>query len=215
LLSSLTPIIKPKANYSYSGSSTGCLGYELEKFDEDPNNSANMYMFYLNISITKEISSAGTWNREHVWPQSLSGGLYGTSGGGADALHIRPTVMATNSARGNLRYGSATGGSTLSLNFRGTSYTYAHTKGSYFEPSDAVKGDCARIVFYMYACYFSSRGTPITNCCESVARMVEWSRLDPVSPVETHRNDWAMQSKQKNRNPFVDHPEWVEKIFAA
>ena len=215
LLSSLTPLIKPKAYYSYSGSSTGDLGYELEKFDEDPENSANMYMFYLNVSIKKEVSSAGTWNREHVWAQSLSGGLYGTAGGGADALHIRPTVMATNSARGNMLYGSAAGGTALTLNFRNNDYTYAHAKGNYFEPSDAVKGDVARIVFYMYACYFAERKTPITNCCESVARMVEWSKLDPVSAVEEHRNNVAQQSVQKNRNPFVDHPEWIDKIFAA
>ncbi|MCI2111536.1 MAG: endonuclease [Bacilli bacterium] len=215
LRTSLTSLIQPSAYYSYSGSGSGDLGYELENFDEDPKNASNMYMFYLNVSIPKETSSAGTWNREHVWPQSLSDDLYGKSGGGADALHIRPTVEATNSRRGNLKYGEAASGSPATLDFRGTTYTYAHTTSSYFEPSDEVKGDCARIVFYMYVCYFANRGTPIANCCESIARMVEWSELDPVSELEAHRNDCAQRSRQRNRNPFVDHPEWVRRIFEA
>lgn len=176
-----------------------------------------MYFFYINTSIKKEVANDQTgWNREHCWPQSLSGGLYGTSGGGADALHIRPTLAKTNSTRGNHKYGKASSGRALTIAFRGTTYDYGRLSGDIFEPLDEVKGDCARIVFYMYTCYFAARNTSITNCCESVARMVEWSKLDPPSEIERHRNEYCeKKSVQKNRNPFVDHPEWVDKVFAS
>ena len=43
--------------------------------------------------------------------------------------------------------------------------------------------------------------------------MVEWHKLDPVDDIEMNRNNVVFASKQNNRNPFVDHPEWVDKIF--
>ena len=102
LRTTLTSFIAPKEYYTYSGSGSGQLGKELCYFDEDPTNPDNMILFYTQKSIKKEVSGDGTWNREHVWPQSLSNGLYGKTGGGCDVLHIRPTYISTNSARGNL-----------------------------------------------------------------------------------------------------------------
>jgi endonuclease I len=38
-----------------------------------------------------------------------------------------------------------------------------------------------------------------------------WAREEPVSDHEKHRN-WTIHTAQKNRNPFVDHPEWIDRI---
>jgi hypothetical protein len=46
LRTALTKLITPKAYYTYSGSGVGELGYELQYYDEDPNNSKNMILFY-------------------------------------------------------------------------------------------------------------------------------------------------------------------------
>ncbi len=203
----LTSLIKPKGYYTYSGKGTGKLSEVLQSADEDPSNPSNRIYFYTQESVKK--NPAETWNREHVWPQSLSNNLYGTTGGGQDLLHIRPTYSKTNSTRGNDKYGDCTGGTTV--NYNGT--VYGTRKNGYFEPIDSVKGDVARICFYRWTCYFAERGTPLTNVCDSVATLKKWNQLDPVSQIEINRNDFAQKSKQKNRNPFVDHPEWVDQIF--
>jgi len=39
-----------------------------------------------------------------------------------------------------------------------------------------------------------------------------WHFLDPVSNIERQRSD-AAYTRQGNRSPFVDRPEWVEAIY--
>jgi hypothetical protein len=39
-----------------------------------------------------------------------------------------------------------------------------------------------------------------------------WHQQDPVSEREIARNN-AAYAYQKNRNPFIDHPEWVTQIW--
>ena len=168
-----------------------------------------MILFYTQKSIKKEVSGDGTWNREHVWPQSLSNGLYGKTGGGCDVLHIRPTYISTNSARGNLKYKDCPTGEVLKYQ----NISYAKRSGNFFEPQDSVKGDCARICLYMWVTYFAARKTPLTNVTDSVETLVRWSNEDLPDAKEKLRNDRVQASKQKNRNPFVDHPEWVNIIF--
>jgi hypothetical protein len=46
---------------------------------------------------------------------------------------------------------------------------------------------------------------------EDQCLLKEWSRLDPPSNEEIARNDY-IASAQANRNPFIDHPEWVDLI---
>lgn len=205
----LTSLIKPKGSYSYSGTGANTLSSILQEADEDPSNSDNMIYFYTQDSVKK--NAASSWNREHAWPQSLSGGLYGKTGAGCDILHIRPTYNQTNSTRGNHKYGEVSHTSSTSKYYNGKLYGYL--SGDIFEPTDEVKGDCARITLYMWVCYFADRNTPITNNATSIQTMVKWANQDQPSAIEKHRNQVAYNSKQKNRNPFVDHPEWVNKIF--
>ena len=42
--------------------------------------------------------------------------------------------------------------------------------------------------------------------------LLEWHLQDPVDVIEMQRNE-AAAAFQGNRNPFVDHPEWVEVIY--
>ena len=206
----LTELIDNPKVYKYSGADSNCLGYLLSTTDVDKD--GKMVLFYSQDKITPEKS--GRWNREHVWPQSLSGGLYGKEGPGADMHHIRPTAINTNSNRGNLKYGNvnhSTAKESRNTDY-GTNTLSGWYEGGYFEPLDTVKGDAARICLYMYTCYYASGKLKISNVAKDIKTLVDWSNLDLPSEQEKIRNE-KVYALQGNRNPYIDHPEWVNKIF--
>ncbi len=198
--------LKPKGFVDYSsGLSTHC-----QQADEDPSNTNNMILFYTRDSVKKQ--AAGTWNREHVWPKNKSNGNWGTSQGGTDILHLRPTYVTPNSTRSNHPYGYAHSGSKLTHN----GMDYGWLNGDIFEPLDCVKGDAARIIMYMWTVYDGYSGyspLSITSVFESYNTLLEWHTMDKPDAMEGHRNDYVQTTIQKNRNPFVDHPELAWKIF--
>ena len=214
LRKALSSLILPKAWYTYSGSSNGTLGKILQSADEDPTNSSNMVLFYTRDSISKRGSGGSTtdWNREHVWPQSLSNSHWGKEIAGADLLHIRPTWYTTNNTRANTIYAD--------LNHTGVQkyegMAYAYMSGNRFEPIDAVKGDVARILMYVWTAYYDyykDSGLVVTKAIESYDVLLKWHTMDKPDALEGSRNDFAEGSNQKNRNPFVDHPEYAWEIF--
>ena len=214
LRTALTAFIYPKGWYTYGSSGSDHLSTQLQYADEDPTNSSNMIYLYTRDSVKK--NAASTWNREHVWPQSLSGPSnnqrnWGTSEAGTDLLHIRPTYNKTNEVRGNDKYGET--GKSNPLTYNGMLYGY--NSGSYFEPLDSVKGDVARIIMYVWTTYKNRYSTlpAITNVFQSYDVMLKWHMMDRPDTSEGLRNNYSEKSIQKNRNPFVDHPELAWKIF--
>ena len=218
LRQSLTNKILPTYWYTYSGSGTDTLSEILQEADEDPTNSNNMIYLYTRDSVTK--NAASSWNREHVWPQSLSSDVadtknWGTSYAGADLLHIRPTYESTNSSRSNDKYCDVNKTEPRTMKSNGMLFGYG--SGDQFEPLDAVKGDVARIIMYIWTAYtgFSHYSYPfsITSVFESYDTLLKWHTQDKPDVLEGNRNDFCESSKQGNRNPFVDHPELAWKIF--
>ncbi len=47
-----------------------------------------------------------------------------------------------------------------------------------------------------------------------LSTLLAWHNADPVDAAEQFRNDRVYTLYQTNRNPFVDHPEWVNLTFA-
>jgi serine protease len=189
--------------------------------DEDPSNSSNVLLIYKGTSIDKntragQSSSQDAWNREHVWAKSHG---FPSSGQWAytDIHHLRPSDVSINSSRGNKDFDN--GGSSISeapLN---------KTDSDSFEPRDEVKGDVARMVFYMDVRYegSDSSGTPDLEIADYVGTgsqallgklctLVAWHRADNVSAQEVRRNG-RIHQVQGNRNPFIDSPDWVESIY--
>ena len=206
-------------------------------------NTVMEFYSHINMSSTWGSGASGTWNREHVWAQSLSkdsvtgNQIWGTNGGGSDLHHIRPAETDLNGERGNKLYGVAltktpayTRGSNVALG--------GYISGNTFEPLDNAKGDVARIIMYVYthynsysssifggyattngsgsSSYFGSLDLTriVTASNEAAAKklLLEWNASDPVDEIETARNE-AVYSIQKNRNPFIDHPEYADAIW--
>lgn len=167
------------------------LRVDLALTDADPNNSSNIILMYTGYSVSNKWDGGNTWNREHVWPQSL--GWFKTTGAGADLHHIKPTNPSENSSRGNKLYGST-------------------TNSKYYEPRDEVKGDIARIIFYLMVRYEEADNYTFKTVAESKELLLSWNELDPVDNFEKNRNEVAY-SIQGNRNPFIDHPECANLIW--
>ncbi|MEV5520943.1 endonuclease [Streptomyces pseudogriseolus] len=212
LKSALNSIVSDQTKLSYSA-----VWDALKDTDEDPSNSGNVILLYSGVSRSKSANGGdtGDWNREHVWAKSH--GDFGTSTGpGTDIHHLRPTDVQVNSVRGNKDFDN--GGSAVANG--GGSLTDSDS----FEPRDAVKGDVARMIFYMAVRYEGADGWPDLEPNDSVnngsapyigklAVLKEWNEQDPPDAFEQRRNDVIFESYQHNRNPFVDHPEWVESIW--
>ena len=94
-----------------------------------------------------------------------------------------------------------------------------------FEVPDEHKGDVARMMFYMDVRYEGqSDKEPDISLVERLTgsepylgylcTLVNWAKMDPVSPSERARHERIFHW-QLNRNPFVDHPEWITTIFGS
>ncbi len=167
------------------------------------------------------------YNREHSMPRSWFGGAVNPMN--TDLYHIYPVDKHVNAVRDNYPFGmvdnptwTSLNGGKLGPNTTGNTYS-----GTAFEPIDAYKGDLARAFLYMITRYedriedwtYSDEGNQMFDhntypgYQEWVIDMfLKWHQNDPVSQKERLRNDLVYQI-QGNRNPFVDKPQWVEKIW--
>ena len=184
----------------FVGVTYGDARYMLDDTDRDPNNANNLILVYLGTSVSGAWDGGITWNREHVWPQSLLGvpADNGTVNAAIDLHNLKPANPSTNSSRGNKFYDDMT-----------TSVSYAPTRLE-------VRGDLARILFYMvimYQIYSLVNTTPTTNQMGKLDTLLEWHDLDPVDDFERNRND-KIYSFQHNRNPFIDYPQFVDMIWS-
>ncbi len=154
--------------------------------------TSSISSFYSGTAIGPEWDSGSTWNREHTWPNSK--GLNGSDEN--DIMMLRPTAVSENSSRGNTAYGESSG---------------------YYDPGKDVRGDCARIVLYVYTRWGNTAKMwgPNTNdsgVIESLEVLLAWMEEDPVDTWEMGRND-SVQSITGTRNVFVDYPEYAWLLF--
>ena len=179
----------------------------LQYTDQDPKNSKNVILIFSKGSVKGAWDGGNTWNREHMWPQSLS--WFKTSGAGSDVHHIRPVDPTVNSTyHNNRKYGNVPSGTVGKFN----NIEVCRYSSNYFEPQDSAKGDTARIIFYLLTRYSESDSYSVTAVAQSMSLLLEWHNLDPVDDFEIRRNERSFE-KQGNRNPFIDHPEFANFIW--
>jgi endonuclease I len=160
------------------------------------------------------------YNREHSFPKSWfndASPMY------TDLFHIYPTDGWVNNKRGNLPFGETSSPTWTSTNgsMVGPSSTPGYS-GVVFEPIDEYKGDFARTYFYMATRYYGEDGewpgSDMTDGAQpkpwALDMLLAWHRADAVSTKETNRNN-EVYKYQNNRNPFIDNPQFVEKIWGT
>jgi endonuclease I len=206
----------------FNSISYGDARFALAITDQDPNNPSNILLVYNRASVSGTWDAGATWNREHLWPQSKLGVSVSNTykGPASDLFELKPCNPGINSGRSNDAYGTptSTGG-------------YLNSSG-YFFPGDADKGDVARSMFYMATRYYNGSGTPSiqnlslvngymisTYQMGDLQSLLHWNYTDGVDNFERRRNQMIYSNtvtsgySQNNRNPFIDHPEYVWAIF--
>lgn len=226
LKAALHDIIDGHKTFPYTSSSTDVWDI-LKDIDQDPNNSDNVILIYSGASINgaQEYNSGNGWTREHVWAKSR--GDFGTSeGAGTDVHHLRPADQSINSARNNRNFDDCVTCSEVKYKNSGTN-SYTDMSNWTFEPRDEVKGDVARMIFYMALRYEVQDGLDLepTNTLldksdkaakqARLSTLLKWHELDKVDDYEKRRNELIHKKYQGNRNPFIDQPELAEHIFGS
>ncbi|MBL7904220.1 MAG: endonuclease [Bacteroidales bacterium] len=160
------------------------------------------------------------YNREHSFPKSWFDDM---SPMYSDLFHLYPTDGYVNGRRSNYPYGTVGSASWTSENgCKLGSCNYPGYSGTVFEPIDAYKGDFARTYFYMATRYYNEDngwpGSDMVNGSQprpwALALLKEWHLSDPVSQKEIDRNN-AVYEIQNNRNPYIDHPEFIAQIWGG
>jgi len=163
-------------------------------------------------------SEADCYNREHSFPKSW---FNNASPMYSDLFHIYPTDGYVNNRRGNYPYGETESPTWTSQNGSKVGpCSAAGYSGIVFEPIDEYKGDFARTIFYMAARYYTQDngwpGSDMVTGAEpkpwAAGLLLDWHRIDPVSPKEILRNNEVFNI-QKNRNPFIDDSDYAVKIW--
>lgn len=235
LKTQLYNIIKGHTNRGYDGLWTTYSTSDRDNQYENDNSIMDIYSENPTATdpykYTYGTNQCGTYsvegncyNREHIIPQSI---FNENSPMVSDAHFIPPTDGKVNGMRANYPHGmvnsptytSQNGGKLGPNSNTGIAAGYS---GIVFEPINEFKGDIARMYFYFatryentvsgysYAMFDGSSNKVFTTTFLNV--LLAWNAQDPVSAREIARNN-AIYARQNNRNPYIDHPEYVQKVW--
>ena len=199
-------------------------GTLLDMYSENPdeNDPYNFNHNQDNCGSNGYKKEGDCYNREHLFPQ---GTFNKQSPMKNDYFHVVPSDGKVNSIRGNYPFGEVVTPSTTSANGSkvGPNTTDGYTE-TVFEPIDEFKGDVARAMLYFAVRYEDNVGSFKSHAMTDGASkhqfyatwfvdlLKKWHKEDPVVQRDLDRNE-AGYAHQGNRNPFIDHPEWVELIW--
>ncbi|MFZ4400701.1 MAG: endonuclease [Bacteroidales bacterium] len=192
------------------------------------NGTANYYYTHGSLQCGSYNSEGDCYNREHSTPASWINNAYPMY---SDLFNVYPTDGYVNNRRSNYPLANvATASWTSSNGTKLGSPADTSNIGSVFEPIDSFKGDFARTFFYMATRYENVVATWHSNSPQAAAvyaannglvfkpwyitMLLSWCALDPVSQKEINRNN-AVYAIQNNRNPYIDHPEYINAIWGG
>jgi hypothetical protein len=207
LYNALHSLISTNTYSSYDGA-------KVFLFQELDNNGGQVKCIYTGetYNISSSYSGQSNPNTEHTYAQSWFSSSE-TSVKKADLHHLFITTMQVNSSRGNLPFGNvaSTAASTVYYSYTPLqSYRgYDNWQNTVFQVNPQYRGNTARAILYFHTRYqdpIYQQGVNMLNT------MIEWHYSDPPDAAEIARNT-QLHGFQGNRNPFVDRPEFVNRIW--
>lgn len=233
LKTQLYNIIKGHTDNGYAGLYTTYLTSDRDYYYENDGTVLDMYSenptgidpyTYSTSSSTDKCGSYSVegdcYNREHIIPQSV---FNESAPMVSDAHSITPTDGKVNGLRSAFPHGIVATASKTTLNgSKLGSSGVAGYSGTVFEPIDEFKGDIARMYLYFatryentvsgysYDMFDGSSDKVFTTAFLDM--LLTWHAQDPVNAREIARNN-AIYAQQNNRNPYIDHPEYVQAIW--
>jgi endonuclease I len=199
-------------------------GSVLDMYSENPTGTDPYYYTHGNNQCGNYSEEGDCYNREHLFPQGF---FNEASPMKNDIHHVVPSDGYVNGQRGSFPFGEVGSASWTSMNgSKKGSCNFPGYSGTVFEPLDEFKGDIARCLLYFVTRYqnqlsgFQPHATnnPLDGSSDRsyeqwyVDLLISWHNQDPVSQREIDRNN-AAYDFQGNRNPYIDHPEWVECVW--
>jgi endonuclease I len=202
-------------------------GSLLDMYTENPTGTECFFTYGTNQDDgTSGTAECQKYNREHIIPQSVFGSatpMY------SDAHFVVPSDKYVNGQRGNFPFGKVNAATNTYTNGtkKGNNLNSGYSAGyssTVFEPINEFKGDIARMYFYFitryesqvsgwsYAMFNGTTNQALNNTFLNI--LLTWHLQDPVSQRELDRND-AIYARQNNRNPYIDHPEYVCHIYPS
>ncbi|MEZ8381614.1 endonuclease [Vibrio splendidus] len=203
-------------------------GSILDMYSEKPSGSDSIQFTKVSDQCGQYSKEGDCYNREHSFPKSWFGGKVEPMN--SDGHHLFATDGYVNSKRSNWPFGEVSSATYTSSNGSklGSAANSLGYAGTVFEPIDEFKGDFARAYFYMATRYENEIANWEGNSTSSDAALdgtnttvfepwlltmlKRWHSEDAVSQKEIDRNK-AVHDFQGNRNPFIDHPEFVSQIW--
>lgn len=194
----------------------------LDMYSENPSGTDPYNYNHHNNNCGSYSIESNCYNREHLFPQGI---FNSASPMKNDIHHVVPSDGKVNGQRSNYPFGEVDTPNWISLNGskRGPNSTSGYS-GTVFEPIDEFKGDIARCMLYFatrYQTQVDGWSHDMINGTEDqvysnwfITLLVKWHTNDPVSLREIDRNN-AAYTYQGNRNPYIDHPEYVNIIWSA
>ena len=197
-------------------------GTVLDIYSEDPTGADPYNYKHFKKKCGNYKTESNCYNREHLFPQSL---FFKRSPMRSDYFHVIPSDGKVNGMRGSYPFGEV-GKSVTWVSRNGSRVGHSADpkyRGVVFEPIDEFKGDVARAILYFGTRYATQmpnfKQHAMTNGSSDqvystwfLKTMIKWHLNDPVSDHEKQRNEAGCKF-QKNRNPFIDNPDWVLDIW--
>ncbi|MBZ0200902.1 MAG: endonuclease, partial [Ignavibacteriaceae bacterium] len=198
----------------------------IANYAAQSNGSGGYYVTCVYSGYQYNYTGTFTWSvlsREHTWCYSWMPAYPSTSVNEySDQHHLFPTHQNNaNGRRSNHPLGVVT---TVSYQFLDGKVGTNTAGQTVYEPRDEQKGDAARALLYMALKYDDVSGyawdfnwlnnvrlPALSEASQDLDMLLQWCVFDLPDAWEIGRNDY-IQTIQKNRNPFIDHPEYINYI---